>query len=84
MPAVLFLLALVAGAALLALWLDVRFPGLAPSGLQRRLAAACAAGVLLTVAPAQATVVSLVGVLLPALAFAFLTGLWLLRVLSDG
>ena len=78
-----FLAALVAGAAALALWVDVRFPRLAPSGLTRRVAFSLAGTFLVTLVPLQPTVASLIGVFLPALCFAFLTALWLLRVLAE-
>jgi hypothetical protein len=78
-----FLVALVVGAAALALWLHVRFPGLAPKSLRRRGFAAVAAFLLVGVVPVAATALSLLGVFLPVLVFSFLTALWLLQVLAD-
>ena len=93
--AAVFVLAVVAGAALLAVWVDVRFPSLAPASLSGRmlaLAVACLAAdagsrlfaALLTAAPVEAGrgLVAL-GVLLPGLTVAFLAGLWLLRSLQS-
>ena len=77
------LMALLTGAAVLALWVHVRFPQLAPTGFPARLLAAASAFVLVATLPVAATVVSLVGFLLPALAFSFLTALWLLQVIAD-
>ena len=75
--------ALLAGAAVLALWVHVRFPQLAPSGFPARMLAAASAVVLIGTLPVTATLVGLVGFLLPALVFSFLTALWLLQVLAD-
>lgn len=83
MTAAAFVIALVAGAAVLALWVDVRFPALAPSGLARRIAASALAVCVVAAVPVEASVASLVGVLLPALGFMFLTALWLLRLLAE-
>jgi hypothetical protein len=77
------LMALLTGAALLALWVHVRFPQLAPSGFSARVLAAASAFVLVGTLPVAATVVSLVGFFLPALVFSFLTALWLLQLLAD-
>ncbi len=86
------LLVVVAGAALLALWTDVRFPALAPSELRAalvRVIVALALGQLVPpamvfalergVSPA-ATVLTLA---LPALVLFFLAALWLMRVLQE-
>jgi hypothetical protein len=82
------LIAFVFGAGLLALWVDVRFPKLAPSSLPRRLGAACGAFVLLQVTPvlggsAAGIYATLFAILLPAFVITFLTGVWLLRALLD-
>jgi hypothetical protein len=77
------LMALLTGAALLALWVHVRFPQLAPSGFPARVLAAASAFVLVGTLPVAATVVSLVCFFLPALVFSFLTALWLLQLLAD-
>jgi len=75
-------------AALLALWIDVRFPALAPESLTRRVGAACVAFVLLWAVPifggsALAVYATLFALLLPAFVAVFLAGLWLLRALRD-
>jgi hypothetical protein len=91
--ALVFVLASAVGAALLAVWLDVRFPWLAPRGLTARLVAAGAAWALAngaatvfervlagTTVPSAALLA--LAVILPALVATFLTGLWLLRSLG--
>lgn len=93
--AALFTLSASAGAALLALWLDTRFPGLAPATLARRLAAIVAACVAVeagawlfervlawSVTPPLRGLLAL-GVLLPALLFSFLACIWILRSLQE-
>jgi hypothetical protein len=80
--------AFAAGAGLLALWIDTRFPGLAPASFSRRVFAACAAIVLLRAAPlagtsAAAAYATLFAVVLPAFVMTFLTAVWLLRALRD-
>lgn len=77
-----------AGAAVLALWLDTRFPGLAPASFQRRFAAAILAMIALRLAPVDvssraAFLVSTFAALLPVLTFSCLTSLWLLRALRE-
>lgn len=83
MPAPVFLVALVLGAGALALWVDVRFPGLAPHGLRGRMVAAVAAVVVLAVVPVSPTMAGLLGLFLPVLALTLLTTIWLLRVAAD-
>ncbi|HET7043534.1 MAG TPA: hypothetical protein VFI37_01685 [Gaiellaceae bacterium] len=78
----LFLVAFVVGAALLALWFDVRFPGLAPTRIRDRFAAAAVALLILSL-PLHAGAVALLALYLPLIAFAFLTMLWLLRLLAE-
>lgn len=78
-----FLIALVLGAGALALWVDVRFPRLAPQGLRGRMAAAVVALLLLAVLPVWPTMLGLLGVFLPVLALALLTTIWLMRVAAD-
>ncbi|HSP71166.1 MAG TPA: hypothetical protein VLN26_02295, partial [Gaiellaceae bacterium] len=58
------------------------FPGLAPKSLRNRFAAALGALLVLSL-PVHATAVTLLAVYLPLIAFAFLTMLWLLRVLAE-
>jgi len=84
----LFLVALIAGAALLAVWFDVRFPALAPQRLKNRVVVAAIAFVFVATAPISPaggllTLATLLGVFLPALCFALLTSLWLLRSLAQ-
>lgn len=79
----LFVVALVVGAAALALWLDARFPGLAPKSMQNRFLAALAAGIVLSLPTPPATIVTVLAVDLPVIAFAFLAMLWLLRLLAE-
>jgi hypothetical protein len=78
----------VTAAGVLALWIDVRLPSLAPQALTVRLAAALAAAGILSAAPVDTTsgarvLASMFGLLLPALVASFLTTLWLLRALRD-
>jgi drug/metabolite transporter (DMT)-like permease len=78
----------VVGAGALALWIDMRFPRLAPQSHWRRIAAALFACVFLhasflgnsSTAVAYAT---LFGVVLPAFVAVFLTAAWLIRALND-
>jgi hypothetical protein len=74
------------GAALLALWLDVRWPRLAPDGPFRRVAFALGTAALLQLlrgAGPAATPASVLAVVLPAFVAAFLAGIWLLRALRE-
>lgn len=87
MSVAVFLVALLVGAGALALWIDVRFPDLAPSDPRGRLTAALIAVALVSIVPVStaggaATMVSLLGVVLPAMCFALLTTLWLLRMVA--
>lgn len=87
--------ALAVGAAVLALWVDVRVTGLRPRSLGRRLAHACVAFLALNVAtvvldrlaqPDAATLqreLAVLLVFLPALVYAFLACAWLLRGLAE-
>jgi hypothetical protein len=80
----LFLLALTAGAALLAMWLHARVPSLAPERIGLLIVNAAAAFVLLKLTAAFgagsttafATVLLLV---LPALTYALLCTIWVLK-----
>lgn len=89
------LLLFAVGGALLALWLDVRFPDLPPSRMTVRLVHVGAAfAVVDVVAPGAVQLIvgagdssarvaaALVGALLPALVYAFLSGIWMLRLLT--
>jgi hypothetical protein len=86
-------LALALGAALLALWLDARFPGLRPKTAAQGLIHAAvgifamfgAAGLLALVygIPDLAFMAIVLGVFLPTLVYSLLTGLWMLRALAN-
>ena len=90
----LFTVAVLAGAALLAVWVEVRFPSLAPKSLIRRFIALVAGGVVLQLAtvgfervlglPLGSTPGALLAlaVLLPAMTFSLVTAIWLLRSLQ--
>jgi undecaprenyl pyrophosphate phosphatase UppP len=76
------------GAALLALWIDARFPNLAPASFPTRFIAAVVAAFLLHISPLShastgAAYASLFGAMLPAFVGAFLTAAWLMRALRD-
>ncbi|MFL5952266.1 MAG: hypothetical protein ACJ74M_11745 [Gaiellaceae bacterium] len=86
-------LALALGAALLALWLDARFPGLRPKTAAQGLIHSAvgtfamfgAAGLLMFVygIPDLAFMAVVLGVFLPTLVYALLAGLWMLRALAN-
>jgi hypothetical protein len=90
-----FAAALTVGAALIAMWLDVRLEGRRPASLLRRACHLAAGVAILQVASAglryalgadpsdlrQFAVVFVV--LLPSIVYAFLSGLWLMRALAD-
>jgi hypothetical protein len=83
-----FLLALVTGAAVVALWIDVRFPRLAPRSFGGRVLAVLAAFAVVGVVPVAggstaAAYVSLFCGVFPSFVLAFLASLWLLRGLRD-
>ena len=83
----MFAVSLVVGAALLALWLDVRFP-LRDMTLQRIVGHAIAALALIYVSPSgvASPVVGLVVVfalILPALVYLCLTAVWFLRFMQS-
>lgn len=81
------------GAGALAAWIDVRCPKLVPEGTGPRFAHAGAAFVASAVAPAvmqalfalatsvPVQLVALFAVFVPALVYAFLAAIWLLRAL---
>jgi hypothetical protein len=76
------------GAGLLALWIDMRRPGLAPESLSKRMLAAVAALLALQVVPilhgsAAAIYATVFALLLPALISTFLAAVWLLRGLRE-
>jgi hypothetical protein len=75
-------------AGLLALWIDTRFPGLAPQSFMARMLAVLVAVLLLTLVPLvdsspAAAFASLFALLLPTFVFTFLTAVWLLRALGE-
>jgi hypothetical protein len=83
-----FVIALVVAAGLLALWIDVRHPTLAPESLGKRVLAAAAALLALELVPVLHGSVaqlytSVFGILLPALVTSFLSAVWLMRALRD-
>ena len=90
-----FALPLAIGAALLAVWVDYRFDKLRPPSLWRTAIHAAIAVAILQATTAGAHYVAgegadtprrlilVFGLLLPGLVYAFLTGLWLMRALSE-
>jgi hypothetical protein len=79
-----FVCALVTGAALLALWIDVRFPGLAPKTVSRRmLGAVCAVGAFSAAPVFHGSIAALYATFFALLVSAFLTAVWLLRAVRD-
>jgi hypothetical protein len=79
----LFVLALAVGAGLLAMWVYVRFPGLAPARIGKTLFHTVAAFMLLLMSPGLGVSVSAIGLvflfILPALVYALLCTLWMLK-----
>jgi hypothetical protein len=79
----MFVLALAAGAGLLALWLHVRFPSLAPERLGRTIAHMAAAFALLKMTSllgdGSATVATVFLLVLPALVYTLLGVIWMLQ-----
>ncbi len=86
---------LAVGAALLALWVDVRFDGRRPGTPLRRIGHAILACVVLQVVTMASSrhitpttmlgvrLAALYGLLLPSLVYGFLCGLWIMRTLTD-
>lgn len=87
------LVAIAVGAALLALWSYVRWPGAAPTSFGGAIVRALLAFGLLQLgvvaleaavgASPSVVVVAVLGLIVPALTFAFLASLWLLRLFAD-
>ena len=80
----MFVLALAAGAGLLAVWAHVRFPSLAPKRLTLTIAHTGVALLLLNVAPLAVEsriniYLAMFGLLLPALVYGFVAALWMLK-----
>jgi hypothetical protein len=88
-----YTLTLTLGAAVLAFWLDARFPGPRPKTAAQGLIHAAigvftmfgAAGLLQLVygIPDKAFMAMVLGVFLPSLVYALLAGLWMLRALAN-
>ena len=81
----MFVIALAGGAALLALWIDRRFPSLAPDGLQRLLVHTAVALGLLQLVPDSGGSVAFAFVVvfaaaLPVFVYCFLIAVWLVRL----
>ncbi len=86
--ATLFAAALFTGTAGIALWVDVRRPSLAPSGLKWRALCAVLAIQACGMIPIandsfQGLYVSVFGMLFPMLIVMWLTTLWLLRAIGE-
>ena len=80
-----FVLVLAVGAALLAIWTHARFPGLAPAHLGRTILHTAAAVLMLHLLPFALDSgvdirVSILGAVLPALTYAMLAAIWMLRL----
>lgn len=83
-----FLPIMLTGAGALALWIDARFPGLAPEAFSRRVLLAIVALIALEVVPflggsPGAMYASVFVIVLPTLVASLLTAVWLLRALRD-
>lgn len=81
----LFVLALASGAGLLAVWAHARFPGLAPERMGKALLHAGIAFVLLELSPGlgDTSAAMFAGVfllILPALVYALLCSIWMLKL----
>ena len=87
------LVAISLGAALLALWSYLRWPGAAPASFRGAVVRVVVAFGLLQIgalplgaatgASAALAVFTLVGVVVPILTFAFLSSLWVMRLFAD-
>jgi len=96
MSAGAFLIVFAAAGGAIAAWVDVRFPHLAPGSLTRTLVhVGIAMGVAQLVVPASMhlltetgsrslSLVAVVGIGFPALAYCFLAALWTMKVLKRG
>lgn len=81
----MFILALAAGAGLLAVWTHARFPGLAPERMGKTLLHAVVAFMLLRLIPglSDSSLAMFPGVflfLLPALVYGLLCSIWVLKL----
>ena len=87
------LVAISLGAAVLALWSYLRWPGAAPASVRGAVVRVVVAFALLQVglvpldsaggASVALAALALVGVVVPLLTFAFLTALWMMRLFAD-
>jgi hypothetical protein len=96
MSPAIFVLFLALGAAIIALWIDIRFPGLAPETLRANFIHAAVAFVALTIVPVviepmfsvgqslAVQLVALFGILFVVLVYAFLAFTWLVKPLASG
>jgi hypothetical protein len=96
MSPAIFALFLALGAAAIAVWIDVRFPGLAPVTLRANFVHTALAFVALTIVPVvidpmfsngQPLIVQLValfGIVFAVLVYAFLAFTWLAKPLASG
>lgn len=80
-----FVLVLAVGAALLAIWTHARFPGLAPARLGRTVLHTALAVLVLQLLPFALDSgidlrISILGAVLPALTYAMLAAIWMLRL----
>ena len=80
----LFVLALAAGAGLLAVWIHARFPGLAPEQMGKTVLHTAIAFLVLKLTPdlgesVQAKFAGVFLIVLPALVYALLCSIWMLR-----
>jgi hypothetical protein len=80
----IFALSLVTGAALLALWVHVRLPKLAPGGLAPIVFHGALAFIALKLIPGERSLpggayMLIFGIALPALAYVFLVAIWFIR-----
>jgi hypothetical protein len=86
----IFVLVLAVGAGALAVWTDVRFPKLGPGTmggvLLHSLAAMIALRVVagniggLTSGPVPAAIAAVLGIALPGLLYAFISGIWAIKL----
>jgi hypothetical protein len=82
-----FTMVLACGAALLALWLDARFPALAPHGLNRLFAHTAVALLLMQIVPGAGGSIAFAfavvfAVALPVFVYGFLVAIWGVRLLQ--
>jgi len=80
-----FVVALAVGAALFAVWTHARFPGLAPERLGKTMLHTAGALLVLQLLPVALdsglnVYVAVLGIAVPALTYAFLAMLWMLKL----